>query len=46
MVQLSAVKPWTHVHHPSVCLHVSGLQLGEHTREQFVPNSPSLQTKG
>lgn len=37
VVQLSAIKPMAHVHHPSVCRHVSGLQFGEHTWEQFVP---------
>lgn len=37
-VQLKPIQPETHsVHDPSLCRHVSGLQLGEHTLEQFVP---------
>lgn len=45
MVQLSPVHPGAQLHDPSVCRHVSGLQLGEHCREQFVPKYPSLQAK-
>lgn len=46
VVQLSPIQPAGHIHHPSVCRHVSGLQLGEQIREQFVPKCPSLQTIG
>lgn len=42
--QLSPVHPEAQEHHPSVCRHVSGLQFGEHSREQFLPKYPSLQT--
>lgn len=45
VVQLSPVHPGAHLHNPSVCRHVSGLQLGEHSREQFMPKYPSLQAK-
>lgn len=45
VVQLSPVHPEAHIHDPSVCLHVPGLQLGEHSREQFVPKYPSLQAR-
>lgn len=31
VVQLSPVHPEAHIHDPSVCLHVPGLQLGEHS---------------
>lgn len=43
VVQLSAFKPAAHVHHPSVCRHVSLLQLGEHCREHLLPKYPSSQ---
>lgn len=33
------------VHDPSVCRHMSDLQLEEQTWEQFVPKNPSLQAK-
>lgn len=46
MVQLSAFKPAAHVHHPSVCRHVSLLQLGEHCREHLLPKYPSSQARG
>lgn len=47
VVQLKPVHPAVQeVHDPSVCLHVSGLQFGEQTREQFVPKYPSVQTRG
>lgn len=45
MVQLSAVKPAAQTHDPSVCRHVSGLQFGEHTLEQFLPKNPSEQAR-
>lgn len=45
VVQLSPVHPAAHVHHPSVCLHVSGLQLDEHIWEQSVPKYPLIQAK-
>lgn len=45
VVQLSPVQPAAHVHHPSVCLHVSGLQLDEHIWEQFVPKYPFIQAR-
>ena len=45
MVQLSPVHPGAQLQDPSVCRHVSGLQLGEQTREQFVPKYPLLQAK-
>lgn len=41
VVQLSPIQLAGHIHHPSVYLHVSGLQLGEEIREQFVPKCPS-----
>lgn len=34
------------VHHPSVCRHVPGLQLGEQTWKQLVPKYPSSQARG
>lgn len=44
VVQLSPIQPAVQEeHHPSVRRHVSGLQLGEQTREQFVPKYSSLQ---
>lgn len=46
VVQLSPVQPAEHIHHPSVCRHVSGLQSGEQNREQFVPKCPFLQATG
>lgn len=46
MVQLSEVEPAAQIHNPSVCRHMSGLQFGEHTREQFVPKYPSEQARG
>lgn len=44
VVQLYPVQPAEH--HLSVCRHLSGLQLGEHTRKQFVPKYYSLQATG
>lgn len=45
-VQLSPVHPAAQeLHDPSVCLHVPGLQLGEHFPEQFMPKYPSLQAR-
>lgn len=47
VVQLLPVQPAAQeVHDPSVCRHVSGLQFGEHFREQFVPKYPPLQARG
>lgn len=46
VVQLPPIQPAEHVHHPSVCRHVSGLQLGEQNRKQFVPKCPALQATG
>lgn len=46
VVQLSPVQPAEHIHHLSVCRHLSGLQLGEHTRKEFVPKYHSLQATG
>lgn len=43
VIQFLAVKPAAQIHHPSVCRHVSGLQFGEHTWEQFVPKYPFKQ---
>lgn len=45
VVQLSPFNPASHVHHPSVCRHLSLLQLGEQFCEQFVPKYPSLQAR-
>lgn len=45
MVQLSAVKPAAQIHDPSVGRHVSDLQFGEHTWEQFVPKYPFEQAR-
>lgn len=46
VVQLSPIQPSIHVvQDPSVCRHVSGLQLGEHFRKQFVPKCPLLQAR-
>lgn len=36
-VQLKPLQPEIQEHDRSMCLHVSGLQLGEQTLEQFVP---------
>lgn len=38
VVQLSPIQPAGHIHHPSVCRHVLGLQLGEQIQEQFFQN--------
>lgn len=47
VVQLYPVQPAVHEEHdPSVRRHVSGLQFGEHIREQFVPKYPSSQARG
>lgn len=46
VVQLSAVKSVAHLHHPSVCRHVSLLQFVEHFLEQFLPKYPSIQAIG
>lgn len=47
VVQLSPAQPAVQeVHHPSVCRHVSDLQLGEQIREQFLPKYPFLQARG
>lgn len=46
LLQLSPVQPAEHIHHLFVCRHVSGLQLGEQNREQFVPKCPALQATG
>lgn len=45
MVQLSAVKPAAQTQNPSVGRHVSDLQFGEHTLEQFLPKNPSEQAR-
>lgn len=45
LVQLPPFNLASHIHHPSVCRHVSLLQLGEHLCEQFVPKYPSLQAR-
>lgn len=45
VVQLSPFNPASHVHNPSVCRHLSILQLGEQLCEQFVPKYPSLQAR-
>lgn len=45
VVQLPSFKPSSRKHHPSVCRQVSGLQSGEHLREQFMPKYPSLQAE-
>lgn len=45
VVQLSPVHPGTKLQNPSVGRHMTGWQLGEHPREQFVPKYPSLQAK-
>lgn len=46
VVQLYPIQPAAHtVHDPFVCRHVSGLQLGEHSREQSVPKYPLLQAR-
>lgn len=45
MVQLSPVHPGAQLHDPSVCRHISSLQLGEHFLEQFLPKYPSSQTR-
>lgn len=46
VVQLFPIQPAGHIHHPSVCRHVSGIQLGEQIWEQFVPKCPPLQAIG
>lgn len=43
MVQLSPVHPEEQVHPPSVCRHVSVLQLLGHFIEQFLPKYSPLQ---
>lgn len=44
VVQLPPIHPSRQeVHDPSVCRHLPGWQLCEHTWEQFVPKYPSLQ---
>lgn len=45
VVQLSPVHPGAQLQDPSVGRHMSGWQLGEHSREQFVPKYPLLQAK-
>lgn len=45
VVQLFPFHPEAQLHDPSVCWHVSGLQPGEHSREQFVPKYPSVQAR-
>lgn len=46
VVQLYPVHPAAHtVHDPSVCKHVSGLQFGEHSREQSLPKYPLEQAR-
>lgn len=46
VVQLPPIHPSTQeLHDPFVCRHWPCWQLGEHTREQFVPKYPSLQAK-
>lgn len=46
VVQLPPIHPLTQeVHDPFVCRQWPCWQLGEHTREQFVPKYPSLQAK-
>lgn len=47
VVQLLPVQPAAQeVHDPSLGRQVSGLQFGEHFREQFVPKYPPLQARG
>lgn len=45
MLPLSAVKLAAQIHDPSVGRHVSCLQFGEHTWEQFVPKYPFEQAR-
>lgn len=46
VVQLYPVHPAAQkVHDPSVCRHVSGLQFGEHSREQSLPKYPLEQAR-
>lgn len=46
VVQLFPIQTAEQIHHPSVCRHVPGLQLGEQIWEQFVPKCPPLQAIG
>lgn len=45
IVQLLSVKSAAQIHDPSVGRHVSSLQFGEHTWEQFEPKYPFEQAR-
>lgn len=45
IVQFLAVKSAAQIHDPSVGRHVSSLQFGEHTWEQFEPKYPFEQAR-